>query len=479
MTDDRIHQDLERLAAIVSSSDDAIISKTLEGVISTWNKGAENIFGYSAEEMIGQPIHRIIPPELHDEEADILARLRRGERIEHFDTVRLAKDGRRVELSLTVSPLRDRQGVIYGASKVARDIGERRRSEELQQTLFDELNHRVKNTLALVQAIATQSLRSSPDPSDFVSSFSGRIKALAQSHDLLVREQLAGVNLRELVSQQVVLSEDDRERALLRGPNLVVGGTAGTHLGLIVHELATNARKHGALSSATGTVLIDWELECTDGLPNLCLNWHEKGAPAHPPTSREGFGTTLLRRVADASGGSVEIQDDGSARQIVLKLPLQMYRLTAPPATLSTRDDAAISGEVPSLRGCRVLVVEDEFIVALDEAAVLEEEGCLVLGPAATVDQAIVHIASTHLDLAVLDANLNGRSVERIAEALAAKGVPFLFASGYGPESLPRGWGTHPLLEKPFSGPQLIKALLDLAALSSSAPRAGARRKET
>lgn len=479
MTEDRIHQDLERLAAIVSSSDDAIISKTLEGIISTWNKGAEIIFGYSAEEMIGQPIHRIIPPELHDEEADILARLRRGERIEHFDTVRIAKDGRRVELSLTVSPLRDRQGVIFGASKVARDIGERRRSEELQQTLLDELNHRVKNTLALVQAIASQSLRSSPDPASFVSSFSGRIKALAQSHDLLVREQLAGVNLRELMSQQLILGEDDRGRILLRGPNLVVGGGTGTHLGLIVHELATNARKYGALSNAAGTLLIDWEIEHTDSLPNLCLNWHEKGAPAHPPNSREGFGTTLLRRVADASGGSVEIQDDGSARQIALKFPLQSYRMAIARATPSAPGDAAMSGGAPSLRGCRVLVVEDEFVVALDESSILQDEGCLVFGPATTVDQALVHIASNQFDLAVLDANLNGRSVERIAEALAAKGVPFLFASGYGPESLPKGWATHPLLEKPFSGPQLIKALLDLVDSGSSAPRAGARRKET
>ncbi|MGD9740599.1 MAG: PAS domain S-box protein, partial [Bauldia sp.] len=145
--------DLERLAAIVSSSEDAIVSKTLDGTIMTWNAGATRIFGYEAEEMIGRSVLTIVPPELHAEEADILARLSRGERIEHFDTIRVAKDGRRLNISLTVSPVRDRRGVIVGASKVARDITERKRSEEFQQLLFNELNHRVKNTLTIVQAV--------------------------------------------------------------------------------------------------------------------------------------------------------------------------------------------------------------------------------------------------------------------------------------------------------------------------------------
>jgi PAS domain S-box-containing protein len=138
--------DAARLAAIVSSSEDAIVSKTLEGVVTSWNGGAERIFGYAPEEMIGQSIKRIIPPELQAEEDEILARLRQGERIEHFDTVRLAKDGRRIDISLAISPIRDGVGNIVGASKVARDVSERKRHEEMQRLLFDELNHRVKNT---------------------------------------------------------------------------------------------------------------------------------------------------------------------------------------------------------------------------------------------------------------------------------------------------------------------------------------------
>src|SRR6266403_5387921 len=119
-----------QLAAIVSSSDDAIVSKTLDGMVTSWNAGATNILGYEADEMIGQPITRIIPPELHEEETQILARLHRGERIRHYETIRLAKDGRRVDISLTVSPLFNQSGKVVGASKVARDITERKLAEQ-------------------------------------------------------------------------------------------------------------------------------------------------------------------------------------------------------------------------------------------------------------------------------------------------------------------------------------------------------------
>src|SRR5580704_15487879 len=121
------------LAAIVESSDDAIVCKTLDGMILSWNAGATRIFGYRAEEMIGKPITIIIPAELHTEEHRILDQIRRGERIDHYDTIRVTKDGRRIPISLCVSPVRDSRGVIMGASKVARDVSERKRAEQALQ----------------------------------------------------------------------------------------------------------------------------------------------------------------------------------------------------------------------------------------------------------------------------------------------------------------------------------------------------------
>ena len=139
--------ELSRLAAIVSSSDDAIISKTLDGKILSWNAGATSLFGYEATDMIGQSIFRIIPPELYEEEKQILNRLRQGERIHHYETARVAKDGRRIEISLTVSPLFNKYERVIGASKVARDITTSREAEaELQ---------RVRTELARVARVTT------------------------------------------------------------------------------------------------------------------------------------------------------------------------------------------------------------------------------------------------------------------------------------------------------------------------------------
>ncbi|MDX6271068.1 MAG: hypothetical protein QOD28_2291, partial [Acidobacteriota bacterium] len=150
------------LTAIIESADDAIVSKTLEGVITSWNSGARRIFGYTAEEVIGKPVSILIPPDHQDEEPNILARIRRGERIEHYETVRVRKDGTFVDISLTVSPIRARDGKIIGASKIARDISERKHDEARlrEQAEVIETVNRVGQTLAaeldlhkLVQAV--------------------------------------------------------------------------------------------------------------------------------------------------------------------------------------------------------------------------------------------------------------------------------------------------------------------------------------
>ncbi|HEU5439757.1 MAG TPA: PAS domain S-box protein [Ktedonobacterales bacterium] len=147
------------LAAIVTSADDAIVSKTLDGIVTSWNSSAERMFGYTAEEMIGKTILRIIPPDRHDEENFILASLRAGERVEHFETVRMAKDGRLLEVSLTISPVRDNSGAIIGASKIARDITERKRTEEALQEANQRMDeflhtatHELKTPLTALQA---------------------------------------------------------------------------------------------------------------------------------------------------------------------------------------------------------------------------------------------------------------------------------------------------------------------------------------
>jgi PAS domain S-box-containing protein len=132
---------LARLAAIVTSSDDAIVGKDLDGTITSWNRGAENIFGYAAAEVVGRSIRLIIPEDRQDEEDRVLESIRRGERIEHFETVRRRKDGTEVPISLTVSPIRSSSGRVVGASKIARDISERKRAEEALRQAQDIRDH--------------------------------------------------------------------------------------------------------------------------------------------------------------------------------------------------------------------------------------------------------------------------------------------------------------------------------------------------
>src|SRR5215831_6049262 len=456
------HHDAElesaRLAAIVSS-DDAIISKTIDGRITSWNAGATRIFGYDASEMIGQPILRIIPPELHGEEKEILARLRRGERIEHYETVRVAKDGRRVDVSLTVSPLRDRSGKVVGASKVGRDISDRKRAEKLQRVLTDELAHRVKNTLATVQAIANQSLVRAKSPPDFVSSFTGRIQALAKAHTLLTRTSMQGADVMELVSEQVLIGAPNDNRISYSGPLLVLDAQAAVHLALVLHELATNARKHGALSVPTGRLAVTWQVR-TNGGCSLLLSWKESNGPKVSAPSAHGFGRTLIEQTVRAHGGeaSVDYRTDGLTYEIKLPLPdaARSAGDASAPKTSGAPSLLAAPNDGRTLQGKRILLIEDEPLVAMDVESTLTAAGCKVVGPAATLERAKLLIEESNCDAVLLDVNLVGQPVEELATLLTRNNCPFAFVTGYGREALPSGFRGAVVLGKPFGADQLL-----------------------
>jgi len=191
-----------RLAAIVENSDDAIVSKDLHGIITTWNSGAERIFGYLAEEIIGKPIMMLIPLDHQKEEEAILRRIRLGERVEHYQTIRQRKDGSLVDISLSISPLRNAQGKVIGASKIARDISERKRSEAQIVNLAHEAEHRTKNILATV--LATVRLSRSDTSDGLKELIEGRIDALANAHALFVQSRWTGAELRSLVTRELL-----------------------------------------------------------------------------------------------------------------------------------------------------------------------------------------------------------------------------------------------------------------------------------
>lgn len=299
-----------RLAAIVQSSDDAIVSKNLHGIVQSWNAGAERLFGYTADEIIGQSITILIPPDRIDEEPGIIARIRAGERVDHYETIRRRKDGTLVDVSITVSPVRDAIGNIVGASKIARDITEKKRADAQQRLLLAEMRHRVKNTLATVQAIAMQTMRSAL-PEDRAA-FDGRLRSLASAHDLLGYDSWSRAGVTGIVDTAIApFREKVHERIRIAGTKgLDLDSNRALLLSMALHELATNAMKYGALSNATGTVDIIWTYapakdEGERG--KLTFIWREQGGPPVKEPTRKGFGSLLLQR-ALADLGKVDLK---------------------------------------------------------------------------------------------------------------------------------------------------------------------------
>jgi PAS domain S-box-containing protein len=237
---ERADLDAQRLASIVESSNDAIISKSLDGIITSWNRGAERLFGYTAEEVIGKAVTILIPEDRMSEEPEILERIRRGKRVDHYDTVRRRKDGSLIDISLTVSPLKDADGRIIGASKIARDITERKRAQERQKLLVNEMQHRIKNSLATIQAIATQTLNQHTEERD---AFIARLHALGSAHDLLTSETWERAPLRAIVTRALEpFQERLHERITIDGPaDLWLDTTKSVVVAMALHELATNA----------------------------------------------------------------------------------------------------------------------------------------------------------------------------------------------------------------------------------------------
>jgi PAS domain S-box-containing protein len=461
-----------RLATIVATSDDAIVSKTLEGRVTSWNAAAMRLFGYAPEEMIGQSITRIIPPELHAEEDRILAQLRRGERIDHYETVRVAKDGRRIDVSLCVSPLRDKTGRVTGASKIARDITERKQAEMLQRLLVQELNHRVKNTLATIQAIANQSMRRARSPADFVKGFSGRVQALARTHDLLTQTRLQGAEIMDLVRDQVLLGGADDRRVEIAGPTLMLDAQAAMNLALVVHELATNARKYGALSGPHGRLSVSWETR-TNAERLLVLEWNETGGRAVAVPRERGFGTTLIEQTLKAHGGKASIRygAEGMSGTFTLPLPDQVPPRLGLAVTAPTRDAAALLRRLDdkqSLAGKRMIVIEDEPLVAMDLESCLAAAGCEVVATAGTVRDARTVCAEVACDAALIDVNLGGQPVDELAAALAKRNIPFAFVTGYGRQALPQGFRDALMVAKPFDEATLVATVELLIYQSAS-----------
>ncbi|MDH7793689.1 PAS domain S-box protein [Ochrobactrum sp. AN78] len=312
-------QELEsQLAAIVSSSHDAILSTDLEMRILSWNHGAERLYGYSAAEAIGRKVTMLLPSDRTTEEVEIIDKISRGLAVAPHETVRLHKNGTRLDVQLTVSPVRDGNGRIIGASKSAHDISDRKKSEQLQRAILGEMKHRIKNVLATVQALARQTFRNPAHKSAY-QTFEARLGAMARTHDLLTADVWQATELNKLVEE--ALLPFGLSNFAIKGPEIDVSSRAAMAFSLGLHELATNASKYGALSVQGGSVHVTWSHD--QALQHLNFVWQEKGGPRVLVPKSKGFGSKLIEGVlAGEIGGSVKLsyRSDGLHCQVSTKI---------------------------------------------------------------------------------------------------------------------------------------------------------------
>lgn len=367
-------------------------------------------------------------------------------------------------------PLLGEDGEIVEWFGSATDISERKRAEQHQTMLMAELDHRVKNVLAVVQSIARQSLSADLDAADAAERLIGRLSALAQSHTILASSRWEGASFRTLVDSALAPYRGEcAARVDVQGPDLQVTPKAAQTLTLALHELVTNAAKYGALSSRGGRLAAEWEL--VDGPEDegrLVFRWTERGGPpVEAPPTRKGFGSRLIEQALEFElGGEVTLDFARSGLRAVLDLPLQRLRVRKERHRSRLQHArAAPTGSEAGLEGKRVLVVEDEHLVANEVAEVLAGAGCFVVGPVPTLHQALRAVEAEELDAAVLDINLDGEFVWPAARMLKTRGIPFVFATGYsGTIEPPPELAASPWIEKPIKPQRVASALRALLA---------------
>ncbi|MBK1658812.1 HWE histidine kinase domain-containing protein [Paracraurococcus ruber] len=352
--------------------------------------------------------------------------------------------------------------VLRRLDEVAR---ERAKARERQDFLMAELDHRVKNTLANIQALVRHSSGGAATVDGFVQEL-GRLQAMAQAHSLLARSRWEGAGLHALVEEELRAFRGagaaPDARIAVEGPDLRLKPKAALALSLALHELATNAAKYGALSVPDGQLRIAWR---PDG-ERIRLDWTETGGPRVVPPARRGFGSTVIERgLAYEVGGVVALEFDPAGLRCRVDMPLRQVVDAGALLPAFARSVRAAATPGVRLRGRRVLVVEDSALVAMELESALAAEGVELLGPAATLAEARALLRADPPDAALLDVELDGEQVFPIADLLAEQGVPLAFATGYEAGAvLPARFVGARVLVKPFRGEEALTLLRRMLA---------------
>jgi len=365
---------------------------------------------------------------------------------------------------------------VVRISGVTVDITERKEAEERQVLLAREVDHRARNALALVQSIVR--LTRADNIKSYIAAVDGRIAALARAHTLLAQSRWQGADLARLVDEELAAYRgSDAQRIMASGPDVSLEPRTAQTLALALHELSTNAAKYGALSVLSGRVQLTWELQPH----SLVLRWIENGGPAAAPPASPGFGIKVI-------SASVERQLEGEARfdwqreglQCSLTVPrgddIEPMARHARPHPMPGEEKSTLPIKLEA--GNRILLVEDEILVAMMMRDILGDLGFSVVGPFSRLSEAMVAAVHDDIDAGIIDVNLGGEFVYPVAEVLAARDIPFIFVTGYGVESIDNRFASVPVIKKPVQR-QVLQTIFAPAVREEPTPFGafGARRR--
>ena len=327
----RAREQEQRLAATYEHAAIGISEVAPDGRFLRVNEAITAITGFSRAHLLANRLYTHTHPDDADADRDAFRKQVAGT-LDFYSVEKrfVRKDGRVIWISVSSSPVRDESGRLLYLVRVVQDITERKAAEQRAKLLIDELNHRVKNTLATVQSLASQTARAAPTPASFRESFEGRLVALSKAHDQLTMHHWESADLRELLSAGFAPYHGGAERVVMRGEDVVLRPRAALTLAMTFHELITNAAKYGALSAPGGRVEMRWQIVEADGMPTLHVEWREQGGPPVAPPARRSFGTRLIESGVKAElGGRVEIAFAREGLRCDLDIPLASLAVKA------------------------------------------------------------------------------------------------------------------------------------------------------
>jgi PAS domain S-box-containing protein len=469
-----LRQERDRAHGYLDVAEVMLLVLDERGCVQTINRRGAEILGHGDPgPLIGRDWFDLaIPSDRRSETRAVFGKLMAGQ-IDGagvYENPVVRADGTERLIAWRNSVLRDADGRITGTLSSGDDVTDQRHARDRERLLAQEIDHRAKNLLAVVQSVVQ--LTRADDIRGFKTAVTGRIQSLARTHGLLAASRWEGADLKQLVCDELApYDRADTGCVSITGPALRLTPAAAQALALVVHELATNSAKYGALSLDTGVLGIEWNRPDPGSGASLILNWTEDGGPPVKQPERRGFGSVVLQTSVERQlDGTVTLDWQATGLRCRIEVPAAgtiAYGQLAPAERSSVVGQPSRTDRLAA--GASVLVVEDEALIAAQIEDVLGEAGYVVLGPSSRLADAFDQFYRTPPDAALLDINVAGERSFPLAEFLTAKGVPFAFCSGYGEASaVPEQFRHIPVIAKPADPVGLVEVLSRLGRVHAA-----------